>query len=212
MPMPRNRFDTLMALSRFAVQDKSLMLLTQGLGPQSFHGRVIVLVNEWTTSAGEMAAAFAAEMGLAKVIGRKTKGAVLGAMNFDVGHGYWLRLPVFGWFTAGQRCLEGDGVTPDVSLATHSPESCVMIMRSSEPLTIWHNNILDPMAAPMRQTQGSGQILHQFPWPLINSCQKLMPTWINGMAHRISNGLRNESRIRSRGLRTYAQALAEAVN
>ena len=86
VPMPQNRIETLMALSRFAVQDKSLMLLTQGLGAQSFHGRVTVLVNEWTTSAGEMAAAFAAETGLAKVIGRKTKGAVLGAMNFDVGH------------------------------------------------------------------------------------------------------------------------------
>ncbi len=114
------------SLSRFSVQDKSLMLLTQGLGGQSFHGRVTVLVNEWTTSAGEMAAAFAEETGLATIIGRKTKGTVLGAMsamNFDVGQEYWLRLPIFGWFTAGCRCLEGTGVIPNIAMGMRSPES-----------------------------------------------------------------------------------------
>jgi C-terminal processing protease CtpA/Prc len=35
-------------------------------------------------------------------------------MNFRVGGGYWLRLPVFGWFTSKGRSLEGNGVDPDV--------------------------------------------------------------------------------------------------
>ena len=43
-------------------------------------------------------------------------GNVLGAMNFKVGGGYWLRLPVFGWFTSKGQSLEANGVEPDVSI------------------------------------------------------------------------------------------------
>jgi carboxyl-terminal processing protease len=84
------------------------------LGEQPFHNRIVVLVNEWTNSAAEMVANFAAENHLATVVGEKTRGNVLGAMNFNVGGGYWLRLPVSGWFTSKGRNLEGNGVDPDV--------------------------------------------------------------------------------------------------
>ena len=56
VPMPDTKLGLLLCLARFSIQDKSLMLLTQGLGKQPFHGRVAVLVNEYTNSAGEMAA------------------------------------------------------------------------------------------------------------------------------------------------------------
>jgi carboxyl-terminal processing protease len=114
VPMPRNKPELLITLARFAFQDKSLMLLTQGLGPQPFHGRIVVLINEWTNSAAEMVANFAAENKLATLVGEKTRGNVLGATNFDAGGGYWLRLPVFGWFTSQGKSLERVGVEPDV--------------------------------------------------------------------------------------------------
>jgi carboxyl-terminal processing protease len=98
------------------------MLLTQGLGAQPFHSRIVVLVNEWTNSAAEMVANFGAENRLATVLGEKTRSNVLGAMNFKVGEGYWLRLPVSGWFTSKGRSLEGNGVDPDV-LVEISPEA-----------------------------------------------------------------------------------------
>lgn len=92
------------------------MLLTQSLGPQPFHGRVVVLVNEWTNSAGEMLAGFALENRLATIVGTKTVGNVLGAINQKVGAGYWLRVPVFGWYTSQGKCLEGAGVRPDLEV------------------------------------------------------------------------------------------------
>src|SRR6266581_3906798 len=49
--MPRTRAALALTLARFAFQDKSLVLLTQGLGPQPFHGKVVILVSEWTNSA-----------------------------------------------------------------------------------------------------------------------------------------------------------------
>jgi carboxyl-terminal processing protease len=106
----------MLALARFALRDKSVMLLTQGLGLQPFHGRVAILVNEWTNSAAEMLASFASEHRLATIIGTKTAGNVLGAVNQRVGAGYWLRVPVFGWYTSNGKCLEGQGVSPDLQV------------------------------------------------------------------------------------------------
>jgi C-terminal processing protease CtpA/Prc len=120
--MPSTRAELVVTLARFAFRDKSVMLLTQGLGQQPFHNRIVVLVNEWTNSAAEMVTNFAAENNLATIVGQKTRGNVLGAANFRVGGGYWLRLPVFGWFTSKGRSLEGSGVDPDVSLEM-SPET-----------------------------------------------------------------------------------------
>ena len=78
-PNAAQRAELLVTLARFAFRDKSVMLLTQGLGPQPFHNRIVVLVNEWTNSAAEMVANFAAENGLATIVGQKTRGNVLGA-------------------------------------------------------------------------------------------------------------------------------------
>lgn len=112
--MPRTRLELILTLARFATRDKSVMLLTQALGPQPFHRRTVVLVNEWTNSAGEMVAAFAAENQLATLVGQTTRGNVLGAANFNVSGGYWLRLPVFGWCTATGQSLECSGTVPEI--------------------------------------------------------------------------------------------------
>jgi C-terminal processing protease CtpA/Prc len=122
VPMPHSRPNLLFTLARFSLRDKSVMLLTQGLGSQPFHNRIVVLANEWTNSAAEMVANFAAENRVATVVGQKTRGNVLGAINFKVGGVYWLRLPVFGWFTSKGRSLEGNGVDPDV-LVEISPDA-----------------------------------------------------------------------------------------
>ncbi len=119
---PATRFGFATTLARFAVRDKSIFLVTQGLGPQPFHGRVALLVNEWTNSAAEMVASFAKENKLATIIGTKTAGNVLGAVNVKVGHGYWLRLPVFGWYTGAGECNEGRGVTPDIEVDVAADE------------------------------------------------------------------------------------------
>jgi C-terminal processing protease CtpA/Prc len=116
VPMPNSMRSLLFCLTRFLVRDKSLMLLTQGLGKQPFHGRVVLLINEWTNSAGEMLAQFAKETKAATLIGKRTRGNVLGSRGFRVGNGYWLYLPVFGWFGPGGNCAESLGVQPDVDV------------------------------------------------------------------------------------------------
>jgi C-terminal processing protease CtpA/Prc len=114
VPMPSSRTELLLTLLRYAIRDKSVVLLTQGLGPQPFHGKIVILANEWTNSAGEILAGFAAENNLATIVGTTTAGNVLGAVNLPVGYSYWLRLPVFGWYTSQGLCLEEVGVVPTV--------------------------------------------------------------------------------------------------
>ena len=121
VPMPRTMAELLWTLARFSFRDKSVVLLTQGLGPQPFHDRTVILVNEWTNSAAEMVAGFAAENGLATIVGKRTAGNVLGATNFKVGSGYWVRLPIYGWYTSKGVCLEGKGVLPDVVVGVDPP-------------------------------------------------------------------------------------------
>jgi carboxyl-terminal processing protease len=116
VPMPSTKLGLLFWLARFSVQDKSLVLLTQGLGKQPFHDRVVVLVNEWTNSAGEMAAQFARDTKLATVVGKRTRGNVLGSTVFNVGNGYQLYLPVFGWYGSSGNYTEGSGVRPDIDI------------------------------------------------------------------------------------------------
>jgi carboxyl-terminal processing protease len=113
----------LMAL-RFTLlqRDRSMVLATEGLGAQPFHGRTVILINEFTHSAAEMVASFARENDLATLVGTTTSGEVLGGANFKLANGYRLRMPVAGWFTWAGDCIEGRGVPAEV-VADVSPES-----------------------------------------------------------------------------------------
>jgi carboxyl-terminal processing protease len=75
-----------------------------------------MLVNEHTLSAGEMVAAFASENALARIVGTRTGGQVLGGGNFSVGHGFVLRFRAAGWYTWRGAVVEGRGVEPDVDV------------------------------------------------------------------------------------------------
>jgi carboxyl-terminal processing protease len=116
--LPSSRLDTLKMAVRFLVlhRDRSIRLATEGLGPKPFHGRVVILVNEHTLSAGEMVAAFAQKNGLARIIGRRTGGQVLGGGNFSVGQGFVLRFPAAAWYTWKGTVVEGRGVLPEVDV------------------------------------------------------------------------------------------------
>ncbi len=95
-------------------RDGSVVLMTEGLGARKFHGRIVILVNEHTVSAGEMIAAFAAENKLATIVGTETAGRLLGGVGYKVGHGYLAILPKAVFYTWQGKCYEGHGVTPDV--------------------------------------------------------------------------------------------------
>jgi carboxyl-terminal processing protease len=101
---------------RYAFVEKSILVVTEGLGERPFHGRVVLLVNEHTASAGEMVSAFAEENNLATIVGTKTPGRLLSGSAYKVGHGYILGLPVAAYLTWRGRMLENNGIIPRFSV------------------------------------------------------------------------------------------------
>src|SRR5437667_3896934 len=122
--IPATKAELFTMAVRFKVfqRDRSMTLVTEGLGPQPFHGRIAILINEYTHSAAEMVASFAKQNRLATLVGTKTAGEVLGGANFKLAGGYILRMPVAGWYTWQGDCIEGKGVEPDIAVE-NSPES-----------------------------------------------------------------------------------------
>jgi C-terminal processing protease CtpA/Prc len=122
--IPATKVELLMMALRFKVfqRDRSMVLVTEGLGHQPFHGRIVILINEYTHSAAEMVASFAKQNRLATLVGTRTAGEVLGGANFKLPGGYILRMPVAGWYTWQGECIEGKGVQPDF-VVENSPES-----------------------------------------------------------------------------------------
>ncbi len=92
---------------------KPIVLETEGLGHQSFHGRVVLLVDRHTASAAEMIVAFACENQLATIIGEKTAGRLLSATSVKVGNGFRLALPTGAYYTWNGAVLEGTPIEPD---------------------------------------------------------------------------------------------------
>ena len=111
--IPKSKLEIpLLALKFFG--KKSVLLETTGLGSQSFHGRVVILVNEHTTGAAEMLVQFAQENGLGTVVGNRTPGRLVSRSAFKIGNDYRLVIPIGAYVSWKGNRIEGKGITPDV--------------------------------------------------------------------------------------------------
>ncbi len=109
-------------LWRFRKADKSIVVVTEGLGAQTFHGKIVLLVNEHTISGAEIVAGFAADHRLATIVGTRTSGRLLAWASLSVGHGFFMTIPIGNYLTWEGKSFEGTGVVPDVNVA-FSPQS-----------------------------------------------------------------------------------------
>jgi tricorn protease len=81
---------------------------------RSYFGPMVVLQNERSASDAEMFPEGFRALGLGKVIGVPTYGAVIGTDSYRLLDGSQLRTPDFGVFSQDGRDLENYGVPPDV--------------------------------------------------------------------------------------------------
>jgi C-terminal processing protease CtpA/Prc len=117
---------------KFGFRDDSVSIITEGLGPKPFHGKIAVLVDGTTTGAGERIAAFAQERKLAPVVGARTAGRLICCSVYGVGHGYFIRVPARAWYTWNGELLEEKGVVPDYAMDTDDRESDAPLERAVE--------------------------------------------------------------------------------
>jgi hypothetical protein len=135
--IPSRKSGLIWLVLKFGFRDDSVTIVTEGLGRMPFHRKVVILVDENTTGAGERIAAFAQERGLAPVVGSRTAGKLICCSVYKVGDGYFVRIPARAWYTWRGELLETKGVTPDCEAATAGPagadpqlERAVDIVRS----------------------------------------------------------------------------------
>jgi tricorn protease len=82
--------------------------------PQNFYGPMVVMQNERSASDAEMFPAGFRALGLGKVIGVPTMGAVIGTGSYTLLDGSAIRTPGTGVWTATGQNMENYGVPPDV--------------------------------------------------------------------------------------------------
>jgi carboxyl-terminal processing protease len=79
-----------------------------------YSGRLAVLINKFSGSASEIAAAALHDVMGAPVIGTKSAGAVLASVIDPATNGFMLQYPIEDYVTIKGVRLEGTGVTPDI--------------------------------------------------------------------------------------------------
>jgi tricorn protease len=89
---------------------------------QGYFGPMVVLQNERSASDAEMFPQGFRELGLGKVIGVPTYGAVIGTGSYRLLDGSTIRTPEYGVFSADGRDLENYGVPPDVFADNTPPD------------------------------------------------------------------------------------------
>ncbi|AIE83609.1 S41 family peptidase [Fimbriimonas ginsengisoli] len=79
-----------------------------------YKGNLAVLVNGFSGSAAEIAAAALRDEANATIVGTKSAGAVLVSMIVNASNGFMIQYPLSDYITAKGLRLEGTGVVPDV--------------------------------------------------------------------------------------------------
>jgi tricorn protease len=82
--------------------------------PQNFYGPMVVMQNERSASYAEMFPAGFKALGLGKVVGVPTMGAVIGTGSYTLLNGATIRTPGSGVWTVTGQNMENYGVPPDV--------------------------------------------------------------------------------------------------
>ena len=84
--------------------------------PQNFYGPMVVMQNERSASDAEMFPAGFQALGLGKVVGVPTMGAVIGTGSYTLLNGAAIRTPGSGVWTVKGQNMENFGVPPDVHI------------------------------------------------------------------------------------------------
>jgi len=88
---------------------------------EGFYGPKAVLINEDSGSNAEMFPDGFRRLGLGKLLGTKTQGAVIGTASYQLMDGSVIRMPSVGVYTATGEVMENYGVAPDIAVE-NTPE------------------------------------------------------------------------------------------
>jgi carboxyl-terminal processing protease len=126
---------------------------TDGRSVVPFAGPIVILVDELTGSTSECFAGALQSLGRARVFGRRTMGEALPASTKTLPNGDVLMFAVGDFVTPTGKSLEGEGVTPDVTVPLSLPALAAGRDEALESALKW----LDTLGGP-RPPTGSGAL------------------------------------------------------
>jgi len=114
--------DTLPKYSGYNVEDflaalhqrGAVMLVSGGRVARPYSGKIVVLTDGNSASASEGFISAIKETGVAKLIGRRTEGALLSSRDFEIVGGWTLKLPEADFCTPRGFRPEAIGIEPDI--------------------------------------------------------------------------------------------------
>jgi len=112
--IPRWEIQGVPILWKFRKLDKSIVVVTEGLGRQAFHGNIVLLVNRHTISGAEIVVQFAKEHDLAVIVGERTAGRSLSFGTFQLPYDFRFTFPIGDYIPWSGPRFEGAGIEPDV--------------------------------------------------------------------------------------------------
>jgi carboxyl-terminal processing protease len=134
--IPRSKLEIPLVLWRFRKVDKSIVIVTEGLKPQGFHGHITLLVNRHTISGAEIVVHFAKQHGLAKIVGERTAGRTLSHSTLQLPCDFRFTLPIGDYVPWNDDRFEGCGVKPDVEVPFEPPKSGVSDLQLEEAIRV----------------------------------------------------------------------------
>jgi carboxyl-terminal processing protease len=106
---------TILAGTAETRRSREFMLIRPHL--KKFHGRIAVLTNGSSLSSAEIFASALKEAGRATIVGEKTAGQALASLSKVLPNGAVFQYPISNFKSSKGAVIEGQGVTPDITVA-----------------------------------------------------------------------------------------------
>jgi len=109
-----------------------------GLPKKKFEGPVVILVDRYSGSGGELFPAAMRDLEKAVVVGSKTAGALLVSIPARLPGGFYMRYPIYEIAPPSGERIEGNGLTPDVVLsARETATDDIIFAEANEIIENW---------------------------------------------------------------------------
>ena len=107
-------------------EEEAFRMLIPGHDKPIFQGKVYVLINKWTASAGEPLIDLLKKEQIATLVGETSNGSMLTGKSFDIDENYEAFIPIADYYTSNHVKIDKVGIDPDIEVETSTAKEYVL--------------------------------------------------------------------------------------